>query len=956
MPDQTSSESPKRIGPYHIIQVIGEGGMGVVYEAEQKEPVRRRVAIKTMKAGLDTKEVVGRFEAERQALAVMDHPGIAKVFDAGETEAGRPYFVMELVRGIRIDEYSDSYRLTTRERVELFVDVCDAVQHAHLKGVIHRDLKPSNILVTEEQGHLLPKIIDFGVAKATGQRLSHETVVTTFGQALGTLAYMSPEQAEMSGLDVDTRADIYSLGVILYELLLGVVPVDPAEVGAPVFLARLIERDTPTPTPSRRLTSLSEERKAILARHRHTDPDAMRRELRSDLQWIVLKAMDKERARRYETASHLAADLRRFLDDEPVLAHPPSTRYRVRKFVRRNRMPVAMAGGLVVVTLFYAGSLARQFQRVAEERDRAETEAQTAQRVSDFMAELFSVSNPSEARGRTITAVEVLDRGRDRIATELADEPIVQSRLMTVMGTVYLRLGLYQEAEDLLLEAIEAAERGLGPADVRTATSLNQLAWVYLQQQRLDEALELTRRAESIARAEWGDDDVRIAGVLQTIGMIQRNRGEYEEAREALERATELRVEQLGPEHGDVAWSLYHLGWLTYLEGDLLGAREVYERAIAIFEATLDPDDPLITWGYNDMAIVLNDLGEFGEAQAMHERIIAHRERTLGPEHPNLAPALGNLAAVLVRVGEAEAALAHRERALEIRRKAFGPNSTAVATTLSDIGLSLHSMSRYDEALDVYRQALRIHEASGEDRGGLQRVLNNLGYLLRYIGREDEARRHLLRSVELSEAMVGPGHPDQMSALVNLGFLERDLGRNEQAVRYMERAVAIANDRWGEGHVEAAAPVTYLGSILVNLGRAGEALQYLEAADASYVAVDPDHPYRPDTLYEIARAHAVNGATSDRDTTLAQLVGISQRVDGEESVPYADWRMRAAVLQGDREAALRWLEAMIEGGYTDARLLRNFSLADLIGSADFNRLTRSIQESVEGAAEAAQRS
>ena len=350
------------IGNYKLLQEIGEGGMGVVYMAEQEKPVRRKVAIKVIKLGMDTKQVIARFEAERQALAMMDHPHIARVLDAGSTDAGRPFFVMELVRGIPVHEYCDKHNLATEERLGLFVDVCRAVQHAHQKGIIHRDIKPTNVLITSHDGRPVPKIIDFGVSKATNQRLTERTLFTEFHQIIGTPEYMSPEQAEMSGLDVDTRSDIYSLGVLLYQLLTGTTPADPTDLRTAAFeeMTRMIREDEP-PAPSTRVSKLGEDAEKI-AKSRGSDVRSLSKHFRGDLDWIVMKALEKDRTRRYENASAFAEDVNRHLDNRPVEAGPPGASYRFLKFARRNRKTVAASLVLVlVVGLGLAGTTAGFF-------------------------------------------------------------------------------------------------------------------------------------------------------------------------------------------------------------------------------------------------------------------------------------------------------------------------------------------------------------------------------------------------------------------------------------------------------------------------------------------------------------------------------------------------------------------------------------------------------------------
>jgi tetratricopeptide (TPR) repeat protein/tRNA A-37 threonylcarbamoyl transferase component Bud32 len=746
----STDQHPETIGPYHVVNVIGEGGMGVVYAAEQLHPVRRRVAIKMMKAGLDSRDVMGRFQAEREALAVMDHPGIAKVLDAGVGGSGRPYFVMELVRGIRIDEYCDRFRLTVPERLELFIQLCQAVQHAHQKGVVHRDLKPSNVLVTERDLKAVPKIIDFGIAKATGHHLTDAPVVTTLGQAMGTLAYMSPEQAEGSDLDVDTRADIYSLGIILYELLVGRVPVDPKEKGITYFLSQLVSRDVPFPAPAERLVD-----DAAAAQARGTDAATLRRVIRGDLQWIVMKAIDKDRSRRYQTANGFSLELRRFLDDEPVLARPPSPGYRLSKLVRRHR-GVVVAGAVAVIALvagaaaagvgFVRARAATQEARVAEAQ--AETEAATARQVSDFLIDLFEVNDPMVARGGLMTVREILDRGARRVDAELADQPVVRARMMSAMGTVYQGLGLYEDALALLGRALTLREASLPP------------------------------------------DDPEVAESLQRLGDLQRNRGDLEPSEGNLRRALAIQEAKLGPDADEVGHTLLSLGSTVLARGRPAEAEPLLTRALAVEERALGTEHQKVAAIVQELGTVAYFLGEYTKASQYWARAISIRERQLGPDNPDIASALNNLGGVYYLEGRYDEALAAYERARGIWTKVLEPDHPRFGTVLTNIGETYVALGRLDEAEPMLLEALRIKERNlSPDEPSIATTLKSLADVYRDEGRMREAEARYRRALQILETVFGPNHPRLRPILESYTEMLRRDGREEEA-KAMEARVA----------------------------------------------------------------------------------------------------------------------------------------------------------------------
>jgi eukaryotic-like serine/threonine-protein kinase len=637
------------IGSYRLLEPLGEGGMGEVWLAEQTRPMRRHVALKIVKLGMDSAQVVARFEAERQALALMDHPAIAKVFDAGTTPQGRPYFAMEYARGESLTQYCDRQRLRTRERLELFLHVCEGVQHAHQKGIIHRDLKPSNILVTVQDDRAVPKIIDFGVAKAMSQPLTEHTLYTSLGGFVGTAEYMSPEQAEIGSVDIDTRADVYALGVVLYELLTGVLPFDRHifhEKGLDEI--RRTIRDVDPPRPSTRITQLGPS-STEASGNRRSEPARLAGLLRGDLDWITMKALEKDRTRRYATANALAMDIRRHLSNEPVLASPPSAAYRAGKFIRRHRVGVVAVSALVVLLAVFAGVMTIQARRIARERDRANQEATTAKQVSDFLVGLFKVSDPTEARGNTLTAREILARGSRQVEADLHEQPQVQARLKATIGHVYTGLGLYGDAQPLLEQALRTQRLVVGEDSPETLATANDLANVYWYQGRYKEAEPLYRDiVQRRTRLLGGDhpDTLRANYDLASLYLKQKRWDEFEQlGRDTLSRQRRV----LGDTHPDTLNSLNNLQSSYYTRGRYAQAEPL---AVEVFEArqrALGADHPATLRALHNLATILDALGRHAEAEPLYLKAIEAKRRVLGDEHPETCSTLARLASMYMK-------------------------------------------------------------------------------------------------------------------------------------------------------------------------------------------------------------------------------------------------------------------------------------------------------------------
>jgi serine/threonine protein kinase len=741
--------SQEVIGNYRLIQKLGEGGMGEVYEAEQVEPIRRRVALKIIKWGMDTKQVVGRFESERQALALMNHPNIAKVFDAGATEKGRPFFAMECVKGVPITEYCDTHRLNNRQRLQLFVQVCEGVQHAHQKGIIHRDIKSSNVLVSIQDDKPVPKIIDFGVAKAVSQRLTERTVFTEIGQLIGTPEYMSPEQAEMTGLDIDTRTDVYSLGVLLYELLVGTLPFESDEIRRAGFDAiRKKIREEEPPKPSTRLTTPGFDTDHA-TRSRQTDLSTLAKQLKGELDWITMKAMAKDRTQRYASTSELAADVVRYLIHEPVLAGPPSALYRLRKYVRRHKVGVAAAALIVLAMVVGITGTTIGLLKAVKAEQKAREEAATAQQVSDFLVELFEVSDPSEARGNTITAREILDKGSERISEELTEQPKIQTRLMDTIGTVYINLGLYDQATSLLERALEIRRKTLGDEHLEVSDSLHSLGVLIYSKGDFPTAERLFREALSVRKKLLGDEHLDIASLLNDLAMAVMAQGKFEESEPMYRESLAIRRKNLGNEHADVAQSLNNLGMFLYRQKEYQEAEELFREALTMNRKLLGMEHPEISTNLNNLALVLRDSGKITEAEPVFREVLSLDRKFLGDNHPYVAITLNNLGALFVQKEDLVEAERSFNEAIDVLRKTFPEDHWQIANAQGLLGGCCIKLKRYGEAEDLLLRSYSIiGQQFGEKHRRTQALLRRIVELYKNWKKPEKAAEYQKRLVE----------------------------------------------------------------------------------------------------------------------------------------------------------------------------------------------------------------
>ena len=777
-----------RIGPYRVIRELGEGGCGVAYLVEQTVPVKRQVALKVIKPGMDTKAVIARFEAERQALALLDHPNIAKVFDAGTTPEGRPYFVMELVRGIRITEYCAQSRLTIPERLSLFVQVCQAIQHAHQKGIIHRDIKPSNVLVTMHDGLPLAKVIDFGIAKATQGRLIDQTLHTEIDQVMGTPAYISPEQTQPSQAAVDTRSDIYSLGALLYELLTSSTPFDAHDL-AGLSIEQLRERIcTEEPLrPSRRLRALDDKLLAPVANASATTATKLVKQVEDDLDWIVMQCLEKDPSRRYQTVNELTADLDRHLQHEAVRARPPTLFNTVRKLARRNKVAFVSALATVIFLLFlvaFAVAMTVQARRITAERDRVEVERQQAQKVSNVLLNVFAIADPFQSLESNFSGAALLEHTAKSIERELRDQPVMRARLLQAVGRAYTRRGEFKLSVAYLKDAVGVLSQ-LKDADEETMTAMTDLSYALRISGDLQGARHLLARGDDLATRSGLERSAAYARLLKNRARISVDESRIPEARDDLNRSLQLYERLVGPQSAEVAEVLGDMSETFIWTDDHATAEQFARRAILIFEATVPAVHPDRVRTESVLAEALYLQNRPSEAASLLADAVRKNTELFGYVSPQVADILDRLA--IAKYAEkrfSESEDIGRE-ALATAQITFGSKHLMTGNIATTLARTLVRLHKYSEAEPLLREALNVFAATlPSDHQYIASAEYFLGEVLIATKRSHEAETVLTASMNRWQRAGAPSWRAMRCASA-LGEALYQQGRIQEAEKYL---------------------------------------------------------------------------------------------------------------------------------------------------------------------------
>jgi tetratricopeptide (TPR) repeat protein len=868
------------VGRYTLVEPIGQGGMGQVWIAKQTEPVKRKVALKLIRAELGSRTVLARFEQERQALALMDHPNIARVFDGGVTDRGRPFLVMELVPGRPLTKFCDEAKLGVRERLDLFIQVCRAVQHAHQKGVVHRDLKPANILVTLVDGRPTPKVIDFGVAKAIGGRLIEETLSTQFGALVGTLEYMAPEQAGVSVDDVDTRADVYALGVVLYELLTGLRPFDSARLRRAALdeVIRVIKEEEPQSLSSRLSADQS---LASAAAVRGLDPHRLLAMMKGELDWIALRCLEKDRNRRYESASGLARDVERFLNDEAVEARPVSAAYRFRKLVRRHRGPaVALLAVFATLVLGVAGTTwglfearrqeddARKQQKRAEkgeelaekrlgeveaEKRRVEEERRVAISVRDFLqlkllrhADVFYRWNPlqsgapEEQPTLNPTVRELLDRAADelspaRIETSFPKQPRLQAELLQTVGLTYLGIGDGKRSIDFLRRSFDLYRATLGDDHPDALTSMHCLARAYQDAKNLDEALRAGGDAFKRREAALGKEHPDTVASMESLATIHLDAGNFDAARSLMEKGLALVKARHGPDHAETLKSMNNLAYCHLMSRNVGEAIPVLEELVALRRAKSRVADPDAIASMNNLAGAYKAAGKLAESLKLLEEVLPLSKSALGPDHPRTLTSMNNLAGAYGAAGRFAEAFPLYEEALRLRKTKRGPEHYDTLISMYNLAYTYREARKFDKSIELFTAVLKLFEKTmGRDCLETQRTAAWLGRTYKDVGRLTDAIP-LLEEAHRNATK----HPTIDWTGFQLLDAYSRAGRRDATVKLADKLARQSRQSWPAESADLATEIVSCGVALLQASAYAEAEPYLREAHAIRLKLEP---------------------------------------------------------------------------------------------------------------------